>query len=199
MAAPSAQGMAEAVSPSTALRKAQRDNPVNEAMTRLAALFFALSATQLPAQPRPSQPAAFDSLVKRHIDARARRDPEWATSVGLHTADDRLTDRSAAAERADSLAAESERRALLAIDTTRLDERRRIDWLLFESVLSTSIADAGLLNWARRPGAYIPFNAVYSLAIGTEPGPRERMASLTARLEGWPAALALGCAQIVAS
>ena len=165
-----------------------------------ALIVSALTATESAgAQPRPSQAAAFDSLVKRHIDARARRDPEWATTVGLHTADDRLTDRSAAAERADSLAAEAERRALLAIDTTKLDEARRIDWILFESVLSTAIADAGLRNWARRPGSYIPFNAVYSLAVGSEPGPRARMASIIARLESWPAALVLGRAQVVAT
>lgn len=164
----------------------------------LAASLAAATAAVTPAPATAQQPAAaFDSLVKRHIDGRARRDPEWATSVGLHSADDKLTDRSAAAERADSLVAEAERRSLLAIDTTTLDERRRIDWILFESVLSTSIADAGLRNWARRPGSYIPFNAVYTLAVGTEPGPRVRMASLTARLEAWPAALALGRAQVV--
>ena len=157
----------------------------------------ALTPTRTVAQSTASQPGAFDSLVTRHIAAKARRDPEWATSVGLHTGDGRLTDRSAAAERADSMALEAERRALLAIDTTKLDERRRIDWILFESVLSTAIADAGLRNWTRRPGAYIPFNAIYSLAVGSEPGPRERMASVTARLEGWPAALALGRTQVV--
>lgn len=159
------------------------------------------AALVLPAMPAPAQgqqaAAAFDTLVTRHIDARARRDPEWATDVGLHTADHRLTDRSAAAERADSLAIDAERRVLLAIDTTGLDPQRRIDWLLFESVLATSLADAGLRNWNRRPGAYIPFGAVYGLAVGTEPGPRERMASLTSRLEAWPAALALGRAQVV--
>src|SRR5688500_20198176 len=86
--------------------------------------------------------AAFDALVARHISARAERSPEWATSVGLHTADDRLDDRRATAFAADSARIERERRALAAIDTSRLTVARRIDWLLLRSALDAASQDA---------------------------------------------------------
>lgn len=140
--------------------------------------------------------AAFDSLVSRHVAARARTSPEWATGVGLHTADARLDDRSAAARRADSLQTAREARALTAIDTAQLDARRRVDWLLLRSVLDGETQGAALRNWERRPGSYIPFNAIYELAVGTIPAPAERMSALTSRLEQWPAAMALGRRQI---
>ncbi|MDQ3698112.1 MAG: DUF885 domain-containing protein [Gemmatimonadota bacterium] len=154
--------------------------------------------TTVAVWPAVADSGALDSFVRQHIDARAARSPEWATRVGLHTATDRLDDRSAASFRRDSARIVAERRALLAIDTSALDERRRIDWLLMESVLATSAQDAALRGWERRPAAYIPFDAVYSLAVGNEPGPQARMRGIIARLEGWPAAMALGRRQISA-
>ena len=155
------------------------------------------AATQAAAAaPPPSAAAAFDSLVQRHLRDRARSSPEWATSVGLHTADARLDDRSAAAERRDSVRTAGRRAELAAIDTARLDERRRVDWLLLDAALATALHDAGDRDWQRRAGSYVPFNAVYTLAVGTTPGPAARMAALTSRLEAWPAAMALGRRQI---
>jgi uncharacterized protein (DUF885 family) len=170
-----------------------------------AALAAPLAAARAPAQAPAQAPArgtpaaAFDQLVQRHLLDRARSSPEWATSAGLHTMDSRLDDRSAEGARRDSVRAAAERAALAAIDTTRLDERRRIDWLLLDAALATALHDAGNRSWQRRPGRYVPFGAVYSLAVGTTPKPRTRMAALTRRLEQWPAALALGRAQIVPS
>ena len=164
-----------------------------------AALACALVALPLPAaaqRPRGGAHAAFDALVERHLLDRARSSPEWATSVGIHTMDSRLDDRTAAAERRDSSRAANERAALAAIDTSQLDERRRVDWLLLDAALATALQDAGQRDWERRPGHYVPFNAIYSLAVGTTPAAPTRMAALTRRLEQWPAALALGRAQI---
>jgi uncharacterized protein (DUF885 family) len=141
--------------------------------------------------------AEFDRLVRQHLLDRARSSPEWATSAGLHTMDSRLDDRSADAQRRDSAGLAAERAALAAVDTAGLDERRRVDWLLLDAALATELHDAGDHDWERRPGRYVPFGAVYSLAVGTEPAPRTRMAALTRRLEQWPAALALGRKQIV--
>jgi uncharacterized protein (DUF885 family) len=83
------------------------------------------------------------------------------------------------------------------MDTSRLSASGRVDWLLLRSVLRTDLEESGQRNWQRRAGGYIPFDAVYSLAVGSEPGPAARARSIVARLEGWPAAMALGRAQIV--
>jgi uncharacterized protein (DUF885 family) len=139
----------------------------------------------------------FDTLVEQHVHDRARHDPEWATSVGLHTADSLLTDRSTAKMHADSARLANELHRLHAIDTSALDTRRVVDWLLLQSVLQTSEHTAGQRGWQKRPGSYVPFNALYSLATGSVPAPRERMAALTARLEQWPRAIALGREQII--
>ena len=169
-------------------------------ITTLAALLFVQdSSAGVPRDSAagPGAGRAFDALVQSHIHERARANPEWATNVGLHSADDRLTDRSAAARTLDSARAAAELSELVAIDTARLDERRRIDWLLFRSVLETALHEAERRGWERRPASYVPFGAIYSLAVGTEPGPSDRMAALIARLEQWPSAFAAGRRQIV--
>ncbi len=155
--------------------------------------------TSLGATPRrsvPSANAAFDALVKRHLAVRAKRSPEWATSVGLHTADDRLDDRTAAAFAADSARILAEQRTLAGIDTSRLDQRRRVDWLLLSAALDAASQDARRREWERRPGSYVPFGAIYGLLTSTEPAGPVRMRALVARLEQWPARLAVGRAQV---
>ena len=155
----------------------------------------ALAAAVTPASAQESD-AVFDSLVRRHIASRAARSPEWATAVGLHTADHRLDDRSARAFAADSARIDTELRALASIDTAELSERRRVDWLLLRSALAASAQDARRREWERRPGAYVPFGAVHGLVTATEPSGGLRMRSLLARLERWPARLALGRRQV---
>lgn len=139
----------------------------------------------------------FGVLVQRHVDVRARLHPEWATSVGLHTADYRLDDRSAAAHSRDSTRAAAERRLLRTVDTAALVVQQRIDWVMLAGVLDSEVRESGLREWERRPGAYVPFGAVYSLAVGTTPEGPARMLSLVRRLEQWPSALATGRKQIV--
>ena len=139
----------------------------------------------------------FDALIQHHMLQRAKIQPEWATSVGIHSYNSRLNDRRTAAYARDSAFAVEERTALFAIDTTQLDVRRRIDWLLLASVLDTRIHDAARRDWQRRPGSYVPFDAVYRLAIGTTPSPAPRMSALTKRLQQWPAAMEAGRRQIV--
>jgi uncharacterized protein (DUF885 family) len=162
---------------------------------------FALSLLLLPLALRAQSPAnqAFDHLAAQHVLDRARAHPEWGTSVGLHTLDSRLDDRSARAMAVDSMRAVLGRAALAKIDSSKLDARRRVDWLLLDAVLETSEHDAGLRRWERRPGDYVPFDAIYTLAVGTEPSAAQRATAITRRLEQWPAAMALGRRQIVAA
>ena len=134
----------------------------------------------------------FDTLVEQHVHDRARHDPEWATSVGLHTADSLLTDRSAAKMHADSARLANELRRLHAIDTSALDTPRVVDWLLLQSVLQTGEHTTGQQGWQKRPGSYVPFNALYSLITGSVPAPRERMAALTRVWNSGPAPLHSG-------
>src|SRR5215212_5587555 len=65
----------------------------------------------------PSANVLFDSLVSRHVKERARRHPEWATSVGLHAYDPLLDDRRASARAADSVAWAAFGDSLSALDT----------------------------------------------------------------------------------
>ncbi|MBA3672631.1 MAG: DUF885 domain-containing protein [Gemmatimonadaceae bacterium] len=142
--------------------------------------------------------ATFDALVRRHLAERARRSPEWSTSVGVHLADNRLDDRSATARAGDSARVATELARLRAIDTNRLDQRRRVDWLLLRSALETSAQDVARREWQRRPGGYVPFGAVYGLLTASEPAGPVRMRSLVTRLERFPGAIALGRQQIIA-
>ena len=159
-------------------------------------------AAKPPVAKAAATPAAaarqFDALVQHHLLQRAKMQPEWATAVGIHSYNSRLNDRRAAAFARDSAEAAKQRASLAAIDTTKLDVRRRIDWLLLAAVLDTRIHDAARRDWQRRPGVYVPFDAVYRLAVGTSPGPAARMGALTNRLRQWPEALAAGRRQIVA-
>ncbi|HEX5829628.1 MAG TPA: DUF885 domain-containing protein [Gemmatimonadaceae bacterium] len=168
---------------------------------RIAALLFLVPVGSAGAQNTPRVPAdsAFDRLVAEHVRARAAASPEWATSVGLHERDDQLTDRSAGARLRDSVRIAGERALLRRLDTARLDARRRIDWRLLDASLAGMLHDAGLRDWERRPGGYVPFNAIYDLAVGSHPDGPTRMRALVARLEGWPAAMATGRRQVSAA
>ena len=139
----------------------------------------------------------FDGMVQHHMLQRAKLQPEWATSVGIHSYNSRLNNRTTAGFARDSADAVAQRTALATIDTTKLDAPRRIDWLLLTSVLDTRIHDAARRDWQRRPSTYIPFDAIYRLAVASTPGPSARMAALTNRLAQWPAALEAGRLQIV--
>ena len=157
------------------------------------------SAAARPSTPTPAATRAkFDALIQHHMLQRAKLQPEWATSVGIHSYNSRLNNRTTAGFARDSADAASQRAELALIDTAQLDVRRQIDWLLLTSVLDTKVHDAANRNWQRRPSVYIPFDAVYRLAIGTTPSPAARMAALTRRLEQWPAVMEAGRKQIVA-
>ena len=138
----------------------------------------------------------FDALVQRHLLRRAQYDPEWATSVGIPTYNSRLTDRRAAAWRRDSVRLAGDQTTLLAIDSGALDQRRRVDWMLLESVLRSDIRAAGRRDWERRPAEYLPFSAIHQLVVAEHPGAAARMAALARRLEQWPAALDAGRLQL---
>lgn len=172
----------------------------------IAALATAEAASAQQATRRPRAAAAdtmpvpattrFDALVRRHVEERARRSPEWATSVGLHDWDPLLDDRRATAHAADSAAWAALGDSLAAIDTAALDERRRVDWLLLRGAVRGRVNDAGVREWERRPASYIPFSAVYSLAVGDVPAARTRFTNIAIRLEGWRTAMAQGRAQL---
>ena len=128
--------------------------------------------------------AAFVELARACIDTLLMLDPEWATQVGEHRYDTRLTDRSRRAIRRRVAFLERARRALHRIDPTRLSPVDRVDWHILDHQLERMrFEDVELREWAWNPLLYNPGGAIYSL-IAREFAPLEvRLRAVAARLD----------------
>jgi uncharacterized protein (DUF885 family) len=145
------------------------------------------------ASPRPTPSAvAFHQLTDEVLKDYFHRNPTAATSLGIHTYDDRIEDFSAPAI-ADALAAtRAFRRRLQAIDPAGLSRDDRVDreWLLHVFDAAELQLDV-IRPWAKDPDTYSSglTSAAYVLIKRSFAPPEVRMARLTKRMEAMPAAL----------
>ncbi len=136
----------------------------------------------------------FSDLVDAYIDGRFALDPVAATIAGVHDHDERLGDLTAGgfAERRAFVEAWLGRFA--AHDEGTLSPTERADRALLLADLRGESALAGFARWRRQPSLYsnaVTRGAYYPLIREHAPL-ADRLASIAARLEEAPAALAAG-------
>jgi uncharacterized protein (DUF885 family) len=168
-------------------------------MTRLrlliAAALLALACAPNPTSAPPA-PAASDSVVfERLIE-------DYATGRGTGGGGRQADTTDPAAALVASLEPERERERatratswlvrLRAIDTARLAEPLRIDWLALEAQLKRQVRDTALQSWRRDPGRYLTIGGIYWRIAGDRPPRADDWAAVRRDLEAAPAALALG-------
>src|SRR5260370_16795399 len=79
----------------------------------------------------------FQALAGKILDELLIRNPEWATTLGVHTHDARLSDGSAAGIEAESAALAAHAADLAAVDLATLSTQNRVDALILANFLAS--------------------------------------------------------------
>jgi len=145
----------------------------------------------------PDVDAEFVHLADGYLDRMYALNPEWATNLGDHRFDDRVSDLSAAGFAARVEFNRTYLDSLNALDQTKLSQVNRIDCEILrdhcEAVIFR-IEEIREHTW--NPTFYNPGDGLYNiLARDYAPLP-ERLAALKSRLEQLPAALAAARANL---
>ena len=140
-----------------------------------------------PAQAQASD-GEFEELARQYVELLFTMDPEWATLIGDHRYDARLTDRSAGAFRK---AAEINRAfldRLSRISPASLGEANAIDYEILKLNLERAIFhDEELREWQWNPLYYNMGNGIYGLIAREFASIEKRLKSMTGRLRDVPA------------
>lgn len=159
---------------------------------KLAALAaFALSAMTAGATPEDER---FQKLAKDYIEGLLQVSPEFATSLGDHRFDDRLSDYSDEAEAKELKRAKDFRQQLEAFsDLTKLTGPNKVDVRLLKDNIDNEIF--GIEELKERSWNPLLYNeslanSLYLLVARDFASPEKRAASIKARMEKIPAVIA---------
>src|SRR5436190_4439411 len=158
------------------------------AFTAVAALSLPISALATPEDDR------FQRLAKDDIEGLLQANPEYATSLGDHRFDDKLTDYSDEAEAKELKRAKDFRQQLEAFnDLTKLTGPNRVDVRLLKDNIDNEIF--GIEELKERTWNPILYNeslanSLYLLVARDFAPPEQRAASIKARMEKIPAVIA---------
>jgi uncharacterized protein (DUF885 family) len=148
---------------------------------------------ELPVGPAPEQPVArFRRTAERMLDALLEASPEWATELGDHRFDDRLTNlsESGVAHRVALLREATS--ALDDLDDSELGPDDRVDLEILRTAVTRELWTADeLAPHTRDPLLHLPGDALYPLLAREGADPAQRVAALTGRLAGIPHRLAV--------
>ncbi|MDH4035915.1 MAG: DUF885 domain-containing protein [Candidatus Krumholzibacteria bacterium] len=139
----------------------------------------------------------FESTANQYIDKLLEMNPEYATTLGDHRFDGRLTDRSAAAIAEQARVAQSYLDRLAAIDAKSLSEVNAIDYAILKLNLERAVFEANELKeheW--NPLFYNMGNAIYALIARDFAPLDDRLRSVKSRLEEIPAVVAAAQANL---
>jgi uncharacterized protein (DUF885 family) len=132
----------------------------------------------------------FEALVEAYLDDLFRLDPEWATSVGDHRYDNRLTDRSKRGIEARVALNKKCLEKLVELSPNRLNEQNRIDYMILRANVERMTFEAETLRpheW--NPRYYNIGGAVYDLLVRDYAPLEGRLRSVCDRLIGLPAVI----------
>ncbi|MCH7548211.1 MAG: DUF885 domain-containing protein [Candidatus Krumholzibacteriota bacterium] len=140
---------------------------------------------------------AFEELANEYIAVLFEMNPEYATSIGEHRYDHRLTDRSAEAIRKGVEVNRSFHSRLEQISPESLSEANAIDYEILKLNLERAIfEDEELHEWQWNPLYYNMGNGIYGLISRDFAPVEERLESLIGRLGDVPAIVAAAKANL---
>ena len=132
----------------------------------------------------------FQALAGTILDELLARHPDWATTLGVHTHDDRLPDGSAAAYAAESAWLAGRAAELAAIDGATLSIQNRVDALILGNFLASlrfQIDELREHEW--NPAEANPGGALYTLLARDFAPAAVRLRAVAGRLAAIPDAL----------
>jgi uncharacterized protein (DUF885 family) len=161
------------------------------------ALWLVNVACSTPAAPPPSAgptgDSAFADVSRAYLEDLYRRQPTFATFLGIHKHDDRLEDYSRQAVVEAVTSARQFRNRVAAIDPTSLSITSRLDHEQLLRAIDSRILTLDVIRpWARDPDSYssgLTNTAYIMIKRGFAPA-EQRLRQLIAREKAMPAALA---------
>ncbi len=156
-----------------------------------AALFFLFGLVPFSALAAPAD-EQFETTAKAYLDQMLERNPEWATALGDHRFDGKLTDYSPDAFAKERAAAQDFQAKLAKIDRAKLTGANKVDAQILKDAIDYELFQLNeLKDWESNPLVYNESlaNSLYLLvARDFAPAP-ERIANLRSRMEALPAVI----------
>ncbi|HEX8567395.1 MAG TPA: DUF885 domain-containing protein, partial [Pyrinomonadaceae bacterium] len=141
--------------------------------------------------------ADFERLAKDYIEKLLENSPEWATILGDHRVDNRLSDYSLAGVQKRRAFNEEFLNKLKAIDLARLSKANNIDARIMRDNLEYNLFQIDTLReYEWNPLSYNVGGAIDSLASRDFAPLKERLTNLKGRLEAIPAVIAAAKANL---
>jgi uncharacterized protein (DUF885 family) len=153
------------------------------------ALLLLFPAAALFATPADDQ---FETTAKAYIEQTLQHNPEWATALGDHRFDNKLTDYSPDAFAKERAAARDFQSKLAKIDRAKLTGPNKVDAQILKDAIDYELFQLNELKaWESNPLVYNESlaNSLY-LLVARDFGPaKERIENLRARMEAIPAVI----------
>lgn len=164
--------------------------------TIVVAIFVAsLAIPSCTPQPTPDQ--KFEPLAANYIEHLLEINPEWATGLGDHRFDSKLSDYSAAGVGAQRALSVVYLDSLSMIDVNGLSPANRIDYRIMRTNLESSIyAIDTLREYEWNPLSYNVGDAIYKLLAREFSPVKDRLLSVEGRLKQIPAVIAAAKANL---
>ena len=154
------------------------------------------AACSTPAPPPPAKPsgdAAFNEIARAYLEDTYRRQPTFATLLGIHQYDQTIRDPSRKAVVDEIAAARQFRERAAAIDASTLSPSNQLDHQQLLLAIDSRILTLDVVRpWARDPDSYSSglTNTAYLMIKRAFAPPEERLRHLIARERAMPATLA---------
>ena len=163
---------------------------------KVVAIFVAILA--IPScTPQPTSDQKFESLAANYIEHLLELNPEWATGLGDHRFDARLSDYSAHRIGAQRTLSALYLDSLSKIDMNELNSSNRIDYRIMRTNLESSIyAIDTLKEYEWNPLSYNVGDAIYKLLAREFAPVKDRLLSVEGRLNQIPAVIAAAKANL---
>jgi uncharacterized protein (DUF885 family) len=163
----------------------------------IAALCILLCLALTSCAPRQTEDQKFESLAKNYIEKLLQTKPEWATGLGDHRYDGKLSDYSKAGIEADRKFNKSYLDLLAGIDVNELNPTNRIDIKIMRTNLEAWLFQIDTLKeYEWNPLNYNIGGAIYGLLAREFAPVKDRLLSVKERLKGVPAVLAAAKANL---
>lgn len=140
--------------------------------------------------PSQTEDQKFEALAKNYIEKLLESKPEWATGLGDHRYDKRISDYSMTGINADRMLNRAYLDSLKVLQVSRLSPVNQIDYRIMTSNLQSWLFQIDTLKeYEWNPLSYNVGGAIYGLTAREFAPLRERLMSVKARLQLLPAVL----------
>ena len=153
--------------------------------------FALLCVLMTSCAPTQTEDQKFEALAKNYIEKLLQMKPEWATGLGDHRFDDRLSDYTLAGVDADRSFNRAYLDSLSRIDAQKLRPENTIDFNIMKTNLESWLFQIDTLKeYEWNPLVYNVGGAIYGLLAREFAPIKDRLINVKQRLQGIPAVLA---------